>query len=647
MMADDTQSIFEKAGFTIPKAAPKAGPVASGASATAAPDSAAPGSMFTAAGFSLPSKSQPAPAATQAPSWQDAEALENATAMGVATQSPPAQPAGQGRGIWQAIKDYPGHFLSGLTQTVEAPGNVLASTTPSTTESLIEPALGLAGLVSGGEFPRVGVSAVATKVAPSTRSVNALVHDIGPENVLTAARRLQSNPSLTLADVSDPVRTVAQGLIDPAQPAAQNAIVSAVKDRIAERQGAAETAFTQAMGPAPDVPAMVEGLKQRAREAGQKAIQPVLQNARPVDVSPVISAIDEKLQPGIQALLDPKTQLPLSDIQQELLRFKQQLVSPTGETLFDPMRLHRVQSDIGDQAYQLQKSPNPKDRLLGSQLRDMNEKLIDQIDDATKMPQPDGSLPTGAGPYRQGRAQFKDAKDVSAAFEAGFDTLKNRQGLAGALEDSPEAFRQWMAQATPEEVWARRLGTRADIHQQMNSVKNGALRGETITQIPYNQDKLTQLFGEPEASRLIQVMRDSADKAATNSKLIQGSKTAETLAGREARKVPDVEPFALGSMTQMMLPSALAEAAGQYAGAPMGLTAAGLIGSGVAAGVLKKGLQVAKRSNALATNAEYARRALATGPARQETVNALLSHPKVVRELKKSSNALTSSQASP
>jgi hypothetical protein len=109
-------------------------------------------------------------------------------------------------------------------------------------------------------------------------------------------------------------------------------------------------------------------------------------------------------------------------------------------------------------AYQLSKSPNPKDRVLRGQLRDLNEKLIDQIDEAA------------GGSYCPARQNFKDAKDISAAFESGFDTLKNCPGVSG-LEDRPEALKAWMAQATSEEVVARRLGTRADIDQKINAVK--------------------------------------------------------------------------------------------------------------------------------------------------------------------------------
>jgi hypothetical protein len=572
--------------------------------------------------FSKYDRDNDAPAKTpDTASWKDHEALENLAAQGI---KPPSEPAKPGRGIVQALKDYPGHVLSGMVDTVAAPGNVLASPQPSTSESLIPSGLGIAGLVTGNEFPRVGGAALAekgmTKVAPSTRAVNQLVDTVGAENVPEAVAALKNNPRLTLADVSNGIRIRTQGLMAGGTPDVQNVISSAVRDRAGSRLEATNTAFTNAMGAAPDVVQMVEGLKDRARKAGQEAIQPALENSKLVDTSPVIKAIDEKLQPGIQAMLDPKSQLPLSAEQQELARLKQQLVSGNGEQLFDAQRLHRIQSDVGDRAYQLSKSPDPKDRLLGGQLRTMNEKLIDQIDKAS------------SGTYRPARAKFKDAKDISEAFESGFDTLKNRSGLSGALEDSPQAFRNWMKDATPEEVVARRLGTRADIDQKINSVKNGALKGETITSIPYNQEKLTALFGNKEAGRLIRVMQDSQKEAQTNAAIMAGSKTAETA---KAAKDIEVRKVGGGNPLQYVAPIA-AEVLGQSAGIPGAGLAASLAAKGVHMGAQKLG-----QMHDIAKNAAFARNALATGPAREETINRLLSHPKVVRELKKRANALT------
>jgi hypothetical protein len=170
--------------------------------------------------------------------------------------------------------------------------------------------------------------------------------------------------------------------------------------------------------------------------------------------------------------------------------------------------LHHAQSDLGDQAYQLSKSPDPKDRMLGSQLRNINEKLIDQIDEAS------------GGAYRPARQKFADAKDISEAFESGFDTLKNRQGLTGATEDGPAALNEWIANATPEEVVARRLGTRADIEQKLKTAGNQALAGEQITRmrIEYNRDKLRMLFGYQEANRPIRTMEDVRDMSVTKSR---------------------------------------------------------------------------------------------------------------------------------
>lgn len=570
-----------------------------------------------------------------APSWQDTEALENLAAQGVAMGPEPKKP---GRGIVRALIDYPGHLLSGVADTVAAPGNVLASTTPSTSGGLIPSAVGLAGLATGSEFPKAGGAIIADKIAPSSQAVNKLVDAIEPQNIPAVVNRLRQDPTLTLADASPTVRQLAQGLIDPAQPKAQNAIVSAVENRVNARQEEAQHAFTETMGPSPDVPKMVDWLKGKARATGQKEIQPALENAKLVDTSPVIAAIDEKLQPGVNPLLNPKSQLPLSAEQEALARFKQQLISGNGEQLFDARRLHRVQSDIGDQAYQLSRSPDPKDRLLGGQLRNMNEKLIDQIDDATN------------GAYRPARQKFKDAKDISAAFESGFDTLKNRSGLSGALEDSPEAFAKWMKDASPEEIAARKLGTRADINQKMNSVRNGALKGETITAIPYNQDKLRMLFGKDEADRLIGTMENAHDKSVTNAALLGGSHTARIQAGQKALEVPEVGGKGGHSLQNLGTVAGLAEGASYLAAPFLGgyLPGVGALATGVGRGIgwaASRGTQKAMQLNALARNAEFAKSALATGPAREETINALLSHPKVrlqvVREAKKSANALT------
>ena len=296
----------------------------------------------------------------------------------------------------------------------------------------------------------------------------------------------------------------------------------------------------------------------------------------------------------------------------------QQFLDATGE-----QGAHNIQAGLRAEAQNLLNSATGSDRNLGGKLMDMRGKLVDAIDSAA------------GGNYKPALKAYRDANQVDEAFDSGFDTLKNRPGRAG-LEDRPEMFDQWMKSGTPAEVVARRLGTRLDIDQKIRSVKNQALAGQNITAIEYNRDKLASLFGDDEAKRLIRTMDDAAAEAQTNAKILQGSKTAETLAGQKALEVRKVGG---GSLLNWMAGPA-AEAAGQYL---LGPEAVGLgTGAVLATKGLQLGTQSALRSLDRSRNVSFARAASASfGPKRQETIGALLSHPDVVRALKKPGNALT------
>jgi hypothetical protein len=670
---DEPGGLFRGAGFNVP-AAPATAPGGAPAPTVTAPSAAAPvakpGSLFESAGFQLPD-SPPAAAApaplppgaagsvempgggihyidksgnflpVAAPAAPDVfrSAAEATSLSRIIGQAAPvvghdiaeaarssAGLVGQGlqnlvgnrpaTGLGQTVLGGLGYLASPITGAAHSLGGLVTNLTGSPgTGERVEFMAGLG--IPGAKGTQAG-GALAKTALPGNKAINTLVDAVGPENAAEAARRLQANPRLTWADVSDPVRVRTQGLIDPAQPKAMNTITEAVKQRAAENPAAVNYAYTQAMGPAPDVMKMVEGLKERSRKAGSEQIAPAIANAKPVDTSPVIKSIDEIVKPGITAMLDPGTRLPLSPLQQELLRLRQQLVAPTGETLTDAARLHDLQSRVGDYAFQLM-GGSPKDRQLGHGLRDINEKLIDRIDEAA------------GGAYRPARAKFKDAKDIHESFDEGFDVLKNRSGVNG-LQDRPEALADWMKSATPEQIVAKRLGVRSDIDQKIKGVKNQVLAGTNITKIEYNRDKLETLFGKQEAGRLVSVMEDAADIAKTNAKLTEGSKTAETLAGRKAM---EVRPVGGGNPLSYVTPVA-AELLGQGAGLP----GVGFFGVG-ALKAAHLGWQKVGQMSDLARNAAFARAALATGPERQATINRVLSHPKVVRQLQKSGNALT------
>lgn len=684
------ESIFSQAGFDLPKAA------SSLSAPSVAPDEGKPasgGGLFESAGFDV------SPKKDKAPSWQDIEALENATALGINMAPPTAAEKKPGRGIVRAILDYPAHVASGLLGLVKAPGEVLASETPSTTENLIPTAVGLAGLTTGHEFPRVGTGPIAEAaiehLAPTTRAVNELVKAVGPENVPELVTRLQSNPRLSVADVSDPVRTMVQGLVDPAQPKVQNLVAQTVKERQATLPSAINSAYTEAMGHAPDVVQMVEGLKARAQEAGKNIIEPAIENAQPVPTKPLLRQLD-KMIASPEAIAGETPRIPLTPTQVRLLNLrrdittgdmaplnervglsvgpindaikngglgkqrsadftearrllnsarrgftdeedlvsglkdlakKQKISGPIDDALAmiqkgpAEMRgadfLHGIQSRLREEAQSLSKSSSGSDRLMANDLFDARDKIVSAIDKAA------------GGDYRPGLAKYREAKQIHEAFDEGFDVLKNRSGVNG-LQDRPEALREWMKTATPEEVVAKRLGVRSDIDQKIRGVKNQALAGQNITKIEYNQEKLRTLFGDKEANRLIRVMNDAADEAATNAKLLAGSKTAETLAGREALKVRQTD--AKNPMGYML--PAMTEMVGSQYGIP-----------GVGAGLMALrmghlGAQKVGQLADLARNYRFAKGALATGAERDSIVSALLAHPKVVRALEKRSKLL-------
>ena len=166
----------------------------------------------------------------------------------------------QGRGVWQAVKDTfnPVNIAQGLwnlpQKAIEASSRDVQNLgdTDRPVEA-VSPAVDAAMIFYGNRLTSMGARTAATAVAPTTQAINKLVDMVGPENVPAAVNRLQANPRLALADVSDTVRTATQGLIDPGQPKAQNAIVSAVDQRVKTAPDAANTAYTQAMGPNPNV----------------------------------------------------------------------------------------------------------------------------------------------------------------------------------------------------------------------------------------------------------------------------------------------------------------------------------------------------------------------------------------------------------
>ena len=170
-------------------------------------------------------------------------------------------------------------------------------------------------------------------------------------------------------------------------------------------------------------------------------IQPALDKAGPVDITNVVSKLDDTIGPyALKSLMNGETpKLPMTPAQSTAWDLRQRLRGgledhdPNGnltQNLFlDPEQAHSIQSQMRYEASTLGKSSTGADRLTGGQIMNTRNQLVNAIDDAT------------GGDYKPGLAKYKDAMQVQEAFDDGFqgNVLKNRQGV---LEDRPDEFQK-------------------------------------------------------------------------------------------------------------------------------------------------------------------------------------------------------------
>lgn len=469
-----------------------------------------------------------------------------------------------------------------------------------------------AELVATSGLPISKMAKAVSAASPSSRAVQTIVDAIGPEKIPQVVERLKSNSRLTLMDVDPNVQIISQGLAaKPGQP--RNILDEVVRGRSDTKLDAVTGAIDEALGVPVNVLDKVNSLKGQIKSVG-KEINPIVAEAGPVDISPVVASIDAKLKPGVNSVISVGEPLPLGDIEKTLEKVKGFITD--GKSLrTDAQSLHTFQSALRAKAEDLLSSSTGADRQLGRALMDVRNQVVNAIDAASpQIKQADG---TSIGTYKSALAKYRDANDIEDAFKKGGLVTKNR---LGNLEDDPSYWDKWIKQASPQELEAAREGARLAIAQQMGAVTNAARKGIDIPQVEFNREKLKLLFGEKEVETMFKKLMDEKSIADTNSKLFQNSQTAMRLLGADATKVrPDYEP----GFTRTILPIAL-EAGSSY------LSGGSILGPGLAAGILypmargkitKIGQNLDRK-----TNAEIANLASSVGEAREDLIKALQSH---------------------
>jgi hypothetical protein len=461
-----------------------------------------------------------------------------------------------------------------------------------------------AGVVANAVLSSKLLSA-ANKLRPQTRATGDIANVIegAPPSDTAALTRLRENPRLTLADVDPTLRQRAMGIAtEPG--AAKNLLAQRIRERMSSAPEAVREAYTEAMGPAPNVIETLRGFRQTARENADIGFGKAFENASPVDVSPVLKAIDEKLSPGITGVATPGNALTRGPLQERLAEIRGTLTDGKS-VVTDPQRLHEIQSELGREVRDLTTSATGSDKRLGRGLAAVQDSLVNQIDQAT------------AGKYRPAREQYRTDMQVMDAFDKGSEVLQNRATKAGLREDTPDAWREWTANASPEELKAAQLGARSMIDQKIGGLRNAARQGTALPESDFNLQKFQILFGMKEATRLAKLLRDEKDIAETNAKLFAGSATAERLAGQEAVRVRPASPVSYAGF----LPPTLAELGGIAAGMPE-LGHAAAVGTG-ALSALRFAQNRIGRAMDIRRNLLEAQMLTATGPEREAAIRRL------------------------
>lgn len=456
--------------------------------------------------------------------------------------------------------------------------------TETTGDPLIGAAASMAVPAAAATKP---VSKMISNINPGNAARNQLADDIrlNGEDIPAMQARMANNPRLTLMDVSPSAQRFAMGLAN--QPGKGSGILREAFDkRTGTSEGANRSAFDKTLGYSPDPVKLENTLVEMTKARAQAGFGQALGNARPVDVTPALAAIDNAIFPGANKLMTPAPGMPLNQSQQQLMAIRAKLTDGNSN-LTDPQQLHQIQSEIGRTVRELQKSSNGGDRLMANELAKVRGALVEQIDVAS------------GGKYKPAQKQFADDISVREAYHEGMDIFRNARGKA-SLETRPEALREAMKSMTPDELNAFRQGARVAVDNELGMVRNAARKGEAINEIPFNREKLELVMGKQEANKLTRLLQDESQIAKTNAMLYSGSQTHPRMMAQQATKVREANFSPYGQLAALPV---VGEAAAALGYLPQGVPA--LVG--MSAGAVGYGINRGLRYYDMAKNAELAR----------------------------------------
>jgi hypothetical protein len=449
----------------------------------------------------------------------------------------------------------------------------------------------------------VAPSSKAVKaVVPSNKAFKDLVEMVGPENAGYVAKEMRADPRLTPADLSPAVKSATQKLFTVEGDKAKNHIAGYVEKRAGEAKAAVDEAMNSSLGTAVDPVQKLNELKSNIRNVGKTQIQPVIENAKPVDLTDTIAHIDAQLKPGISSVISSGQLPPTSEAKKALAGIRK-LITDDKSTVIDAKSLNEFQSVLRGEAENLIKKGG-NDARTGYALAGVRNQIVSAIDNAT------------GGAYKPALSKYRDEYHIQDAFTHGHDAiLKNGRDI----ESNPAFFKDWYNKATDAEKQAAKEGARIAIDQAIKGFRspptNEASKAIQMAQVDFNRERIETLFGKEEAGKLFKKLENERKIAETNSDLIRNSQTAMRSAA-DSRVALPTKTDVIGGL----IPPAALETASMLTTGTPGIASAAYAG----ARALTYGKDKIATALAKEKNAQLAKYALPSeGPSRDELIRNL------------------------
>lgn len=436
-------------------------------------------------------------------------------------------PANAGLGARTAASAGDAAFMGGVAGAME--GNTLADRSQNAVAG------GVLGGLAGGAAP-VAASVLGTLTSPVISNIRARVNPRGvaesqlARSIVESGRAPQQigNEVIRAAQEGQNMFTVADALGNPGQRMLSNVTrapgigrtnaVEFLDARQADQGRRVAAALAEGFD-TPRTAAQTRSAMTQARDdVADVAYDAARANAAPVDVSRVISRIDETLAPGVNQIARPQSGIANDSVESALESIRARLTDGRSVQT-DFTALQRVRGDLSDMIQAARQGGHGnKARLLTQALREL-----------------DAAMERASAGFRQANRNFAQATRDIEAIDA---------GRTAAARGRPEDIIPEFIGQSPQGRVGYRAGYVDPLIEQTQGAAFGANKARPFTSDAFRQESAAIA---PQSTGPLMQRRLARENTMfeTRAQATGNSKTAENLADMEAMRV---DPTILGNL---------------------------------------------------------------------------------------------------